>query len=212
MKRLKAKWHRLSPEQRLYGRSYPIVALTGGIASGKTSVAEFLKKQNIPVISADQLIKDIYAWPETIEFLRTITPEVIQQKTVDFPKLRALVFTNDELKSQVENFLYQRLPLAFSQAEKKFNMIPWLVYEIPLLFERKMEGFFDVVIVTWVRRDVQKERLLKRDPHTTPEVAEAILKAQLPLDDKRASADIVFDNSTPFSDTKIFELWHQLVD
>lgn len=212
MKRLKAKWHRLSPEQRLYGRSYPIVALTGGIASGKTSVAEFLKKQNIPVISADQLIKDIYAWPETIEFIRSLSPEVIQHKTVDFPKLRTLVFTNDELKSQVENFLYQRLPMAFSQAEKKFNMIPWLVYEIPLLFERKMEGLFDVVIVSWVRRDIQKERLLKRDPHTTPEVAEAILKAQLPLDDKRARADIVFDNSTPLSEQKLFELWQQLVD
>ncbi len=212
MKRLKAKWHRLTPEKRLYGRNYPIIALTGGIASGKTSVAEFLRKQNIPVVSADQLIKDIYTWPETIEFIRTQVPEVIQNNSIDFPRLRKLVFSNEDLKSKVESFLYQRLPIAFNQAEKQFNMIPWLVYEIPLLFERQMEPLFDVILLSWVRRDVQKERLLKRDPHTTPEVAEAILKSQLPLDDKRARADIVFDNSAPLSDHKLLEVWHQLVD
>jgi dephospho-CoA kinase len=210
MKALAAQWNRLTPEQRLHGRSYPIVALTGGVASGKSTVAAFLKEQGVPMISADQLVKDIYAWKETQAWLKELCPAVITESGIDFPQLRKIVFTDPALKAQVETYLYERLPQAFTLAEKKFPRIPWLVYEIPLLFERNLQSSFDVVIVTWVRREVQKNRLLSRDPHTTVETAEAILAQQLSLDEKKLRADLVFDNSGPLEKAALKKLWAQL--
>ena len=212
MKRLKAKWVRRPSAERLYQRPYPIVALTGGIASGKSTVAEFLKKQGVPIVSADQLIKDIYGWPATKSWLKTLRPDVVGEDGIDFPKLRALAFSETALKAELESYLYQRLPAAFVQREKQYPVIPWLVYEVPLLYERDMAHLFDAVIVCWVRSDVQKTRLLKRDPTTTPELADAILKSQLPLDEKRLKADLVFDNSEVLDPAALQKLWDELVD
>ena len=210
MKALAAKWKRLTPEQRLHGRSYPIVALTGGVASGKSTVAAFFKEQGVPMISADQLVKDIYGWKETQAWLKALCPAVISESGIDFPQLRKIVFTDPVLKTQVETYLYERLPQAFAVSEKKFPLIPWLVYEIPLLFERNLQASFDVVIVSWVRREVQKNRLLSRDPHTTVETAEAILAQQMSLDEKKLKADLVFDNSGPLEKAALKKLWSQL--
>ncbi len=210
MKILAAKWKRLTPKERLHQCSYPIVALTGGVASGKSTVAAYLKEQGVPMISADQLVKDIYSWKETQEWLKVLCPEVINDSGIDFPQLRKIVFTDPALKTQVETYLYERLPQAFAQAENKFPRIPWLVYEIPLLFERNMQAMFDVVVVSWVRRDVQKNRLLTRDPHTTVETAEAILNQQMSLDEKKLKADIVFDNSGPPDKTALKKIWSEL--
>ena len=211
MKPLLAKWHKLSIETRLYHRPYPVVGLTGGIASGKSSVAEFFKSKGVPVISADQLIKDIYSWPETVAWLQKLKPEVVQASAIDFTQLRKLVFNDPALKATVEQYLYALLPQAFSNAEKKFPLIPWLVYEIPLMYERQMEKYFDVSIVSWVRRDIQRERLLKRDVTATMETAEAILNAQMSLDEKRSKADVVFDNTAPLTTKALEALWSQLV-
>ncbi len=212
MKRLKAQWVKLTAAERLYQRPYPIVAVTGGIASGKSTLIDFLRKQEVPVISADQLIKDIYGWPATHQWLSQLRPAVIKEGAIDFTLLRSLVFADSTLKSEIENYLYARLPQAFAQAEKRYPLIPWLVYEIPLLFERGMEELFDVKVVCWVRQDIQKERLLKRDTTTTVETAQAILKAQLPLDEKRQKADLVFDNSGAPDPKNLRQLWDKLVD
>lgn len=210
MKDLAAKWKRLTSEQRLYERSYPIVALTGGVASGKSTVATFLKEQGVPMISADQLIKDIYAWKETQIWIKDLAPDAITEAGIDFPVLRKRAFSDASLKAQLESYLYERLSRAFEAAEKKFPRIQWLVYEIPLLFERNLEKKFDVVIVSWVRRDVQKTRLLSRDPHTTVEIAEAILNQQMSLDEKKLKADLVFDNSGPLDKAALKKIWSQL--
>jgi len=213
---LSARWVRRTPETRFQQRPYPVVALTGGIASGKSTVAQFLREQKIPVISADELVKDIYRWPETLNWLKEIKAEVIHDERIDFAKLRQRVFADAELKKQVEDFIYARLPQAYSQAEAKFPRIQWLVYEIPLLFEREMQDLFDAVIVSWVRKDVQRSRLLSRDHTTSPETADAILSQQIPLDEKRLKADIIFDNSLTSSDRRanhaeLQKLWQNLV-
>jgi dephospho-CoA kinase len=213
---LSARWIRRTPENRFQQRHYPVIALTGGIASGKSTVAQFLREQNVPVVSADELVKDIYRWPETLNWLAAVRGDVIIEGKIDFVKLRQAVFSDASLKTQIEDFIYARLPQAFSATEKKIPRIQWLVYEIPLLYERGMENLFDAVVVSWVRKDVQRSRLLSRDHTTTPETADAILANQLPLDEKRMKADIVFDNSLTATDKKACEpelqkLWQTLV-
>jgi dephospho-CoA kinase len=214
MSELQAKWIKLKPGARLYSCDFPIVALTGGIASGKSTVAKFLKEQGVAVISADELIKDIYRWPLTKIWLTALAPDVLENGEVLFAKLREKVFQDAALKVEVENFLYARLPQAFQDRLKSLGNVSWLVYEIPLLFERQMQDLFDVVVVSWVPVEIQKQRLLSRDPLTTASTADAILGAQLSLDEKKKKADLVFDNTRPPGpemDQALKDLWTALV-
>lgn len=214
MSELQAKWIRLKPAARLYGCEFPIVALTGGIASGKSTVLKFFKEQGAAIISADELIKDIYRWPLTKIWLAALAPDVLENGEVLFTKLREKIFQDAALKIEVENFLYARLPQAFQDRLKDLGNISWLVYEIPLLFERNMQDLFDVVVVSWVPIEIQKQRLLSRDPLTTAGTADAILSAQLSLDEKKIKADLVFDNTRPPGsemDQALSGLWTALV-
>lgn len=214
MSELQPRWIKLKPAARLYGCDFPIVALTGGIASGKSTVLKFFKEQGAAVISADELIKDIYRWPLTKIWLTALAPDVLENGEVLFSKLREKVFQDTTLKIEVENFLYARLPQAFQDRLKALGNVSWLVYEIPLLFERNMQDLFDVVVVSWVPVEIQKKRLLSRDPLTTASTADAILSAQLSLDEKKKKADLVFDNSRPpGSDMEqaLKDLWMALI-
>lgn len=214
---LQSRWHKLTPEQRLHKRAYPIVALAGGIGSGKSTLSRFFINKNVPLISADALVKSIYAKPETRQWLAEHYPEVINPDngTPDFRRLREKAFKEETVRLQLESWIYPRLPAAFELAEAAFRPVPWLVYEIPLLYERKMESLFDVVVFSWVPREAQKERVMRRDG-TSEETIDAILSSQLPIDEKRAKADIVFDNSVVRKDAEIMlsmeSIWRELVN
>lgn len=211
---LREKWVRLKPPARLYQSPFPIVALTGGIASGKSSVAKFFRDKGVPVVSADELVKDIYRWPLSKLWLQALAPDVFENGEILFAKLREKVFHDEALKTELETFLYARLPQAFQDRLKEFPAIPWLIYEIPLLYERKMQDLFDATVVSWVPREIQRHRLMARDPLTTPATADAILAAQLPLDQKRKLADLVFENTQvpgPDMTAALEKLWQQLV-
>jgi dephospho-CoA kinase len=213
---LQARWRRLTPEQRLYGRDYPVVALTGGIGSGKSTVGKFLAQKGVPYVSADALVKWIYAREESRTWLARHYPEVVNPDTgmADFRRLRARAFADPAVRLDLEAWVYPRLPDAFAAAEKSLRPVPWLVYEIPLLFERQMETLFDAVVVSWVPAAVQRERVLRRD-QSDPAVVDAIIAQQLPIDEKRARADLVFDNSFERSEIETMvaleALWAELV-
>lgn len=205
---------KLTPAQRLHQKPYPIIALTGGIASGKSTVAEYAKNKNVPVISADQLIKDIYTWPETQDWLRQHFPGAVVENKVDFSFIRKSVFSDAKKKEELEQYLYARLPRAFDLAEAKYPHINWLIYEVPLLFERGLESQFDKVVVVWVPEQVQRQRLKRRNPDLSVEEIENFLKGQLPIDEKRKRADLIFDNSIERTANELREalddFWAQL--
>lgn len=214
---LKAKWQRLDEKTRLYHRTYPIVALTGGIGSGKSTIAKFFAQKGVPVISADALVKRIYAQEESRMWVVKHHHEVINPDTgiPDFRLLRAKAFNDQKVRQELENWIYPRLPAEFDAAENAFKPVPWLVYEIPLLYERGMEKLFDVSIVSWAPRDIQRERVLSRDK--SPEsLIDSILEQQLPIDEKRNRADLVFDNSTTRTELETMvaleRLWKELVE
>ena len=83
--KLKSKYCKLAPEQRLYDLSIPIVGLTGGIATGKSTVSEILKQQGVALIDADALVKDIYALNETKKLVKKLAPEAITDETIEPP-------------------------------------------------------------------------------------------------------------------------------
>lgn len=213
---LQQRWNKLTPETRINNLKYPVIALTGGIGSGKSTIAKFFAHKGVPYISADTLVKKIYAQAETRSWLAEHHPDVINPDdgSPNFYRLREKAFTNPVVRAQLESWIYPRLPATFEIAERPFRPIQWLVYEIPLLFERKMESFFDGIILSWVPREIQTARVIARDS-TKPELVEAILQQQIPIDQKKLKSDLVFDNSITRTEEEVMvaleSIWRELI-
>jgi dephospho-CoA kinase len=198
---LKQNYIRLSMQERIYQLSIPIVGLTGGIATGKTSAANFFRQQELPVISADKLIKTIYAWPETLEFLKREVPSVLEGYKILFPKLRELFFRESFLRQKLEGFLYTRLPSAFHHELQQYAQPQVVIYDVPLLFEKKLNAGHDQVICVYCNRKEQIERMNNRDG-TTGELAQQILSCQWDIDKKREASDWIINNQ---QDTQVLD-------
>lgn len=196
MKKLKPQFNKLSPAERLHGLPVPVVGLTGGIASGKSTVAKILKLEGIPVIDADQLVKRIYQSAQTKEFIRELSPEVISGEIINFSLLREKFFTDTTVKEKIESWIYQRLPEAFLTAYQELASPPYVVYDVPLLFEKKLQPLFDLSVLVYAPRKKQSIRLQERDD-ISEELSENILNHQLDMELKKSQVDLVIDNSGP---------------
>lgn len=195
---LKPIKEKLSSEQRLYEREIPIIGLTGGIGSGKSTVAHNLKSRGHPLICADELVKQVYRHTNTIEFIHQLSPEVLFNKNeIDFSKLRKLAFSAPNLLSQIEQFIYQRLPMAFEEEFQKLNKPSYLIYDVPLLFEKKLDSQIDQAVLVYCPRDIQRERAMQRD-HSDEKTIESILDKQISIEKKKDMSDWVIDNTGDF--------------
>jgi dephospho-CoA kinase len=199
--KLKAKYQRLSPATRLHGLPVPLVGLTGGIATGKSTVAGLLRERGFAVIDADRLVKDIYQWPETRAYLEQNHPEVLSPEGVDFPRLRELAFSDPAVKRGLEEFLYARLPRAFLEKFEALGRPEVIVYDVPLLFEKNLAPKVDRSVVVYAPRELQLARLIQRD-QSTPELAERILAQQLGIEEKRRLADELIQNTGNLDDLR----------
>ncbi len=192
--KIKNKFNRLNNESRLYKLNVPVIGLTGGIASGKSTVTAILKEKNLPVIDADQLVKGIYALPETLDFIKNNFPDVIKDGGIQFPLLRQKVFSNSDVKSKIEEFIYQRLPIAFKLAFEKLHKPSMVIYDVPLLFEKNLEHLFDLNVLIYTPLTIQRQRLMARDNHTD-EIANNILNQQMDIESKKSKAEFIIDNT-----------------
>jgi dephospho-CoA kinase len=192
--KLKTEFIKLNPEKRLYQLPVPVVGLTGGIATGKTTVSQALEKKGLSVINADLLVKDIYRMQETKDFIANLLPAVMVQNEISFQGLREKVFTDGQVKAQVEAFIYQRLPMAFLSTYQKLGKVDFLIYDVPLLFEKKMNPLFDLTVLVYASRKVQHARLMNRDGHLA-EMADTIIQHQMDIEEKKLKADFIIDNT-----------------
>lgn len=191
--KIKKKYNKLALEERLYQYDKPIIALTGGIATGKSTVTKLLEKRGLSIIDADLLVKSIYETPQAKEFIQKNYPFAWSDQTIDFKKLRELVFTNSEVKNNIEAFIYQRLPSAFKEATLKVKNQDFYLYDVPLLFERGLDNQVDLTIVVYAPRKVQQARLIDRDG-TNQETANKILNQQMDIEEKKEKADFTINN------------------
>jgi dephospho-CoA kinase len=186
---------------RLYQISVPIVALTGGIACGKTTVAKMFIEKNIPLISADELVKEIYQEAEAFEFIKKTFPAATTEGKINFGILRSAVFDDNQLQAKVEEFIYQRLPEKFLAAFTQFSKPKLVVYDVPLLFEKKLNTKVDKIICVYCPKEKQIERLLNRDKITL-DLAQKILQKQIDIEEKKKLADIVISNTMDLNHLK----------
>ena len=175
-----------------------IIGITGGIASGKSTVTNFLRKQGFQVVDADAVVHQLQK-PGGRLFQALVQhfgqKIILENGELNRPLLARLIFSNLEERewSRITQGEIIREELAtlrdrFAQTEEIFFM------DIPLLFEQDYSAWFDETWLVYVDRDVQVERLMKRDQLSKDE-AEFRLAAQLPLEKKKDLASHVLDNN-----------------
>jgi dephospho-CoA kinase len=187
-------FQKLEKDKRLYQISVPIIALTGGIGSGKTTVAKILESQGFPIINADNLVKSIYQKKSSIDFISNEFPDCVYDGQINFKKLREEVFSFPEKKKVIENFIYPQLEEAFLKKLDEFKEQKFILYDVPLLFERGLNKLVDYVVLAYTDREHQIQRVMQRD-QISRELAQKIIEAQMSLDDKKNMSDYIVDNS-----------------
>ena len=175
-----------------------IIGITGGIASGKSTVTNFLRQQGFQVVDADAVVHQLQKPGGRLfeALVQHFGQEIILENgELNRPLLARLIFSNlDEREwSRITQGEIIREELAtlrdqFAQTEEIFFM------DIPLLFEQDYVSWFDETWLVYVDREVQVERLMKRD-HLSKEEAESRLAAQWPLDKKKDLASHILDNN-----------------
>jgi dephospho-CoA kinase len=183
-----------------------IIGLTGGIASGKSTVSNMLKELAIPVIDADVIAKEIVQKdrPAYRDIVRTFGTGILAEDLqLDRPKLGAIVF-QDEGKRQLLNQIVHPAVRKEMLAQKEFFLqegYETVVLDIPLLFESKLTALVDKVLLVFVDDSVQLERLMTRN-NFTKEEAEARIRSQMPLGQKVSLADEVINNNGTMEEAK----------
>lgn len=174
------------------------VALTGGVASGKSTVASILRQLGYVVVDADQVSRLVVA-PGTEglgEVVAAFGKEILNSAgEMDRAKMRQIIFQSEDKRRLLEGIIHKRLNAATADIVEREGLNssprPWF-YEASLIFERKRETDFHSVWVAYCPEELQIERLIRRDA-STRESALAILGAQMPTADKRVKADLVID-------------------
>ncbi|QFR48233.1 dephospho-CoA kinase [Sulfurimonas lithotrophica] len=169
------------------------IALTGGIATGKSTVASLLALNGMRVIDADTISHEILdassAWVED-----NFGKEYVNGKKVNRTKLGSLVFSDAAAKKKLEDYLHPKIREEIakrSEKQDKFNF-PYLI-DIPLFFENNSYDIKDSVVV-YTPADIQLDRFMKRNGYSKEESIKRIA-SQMPIDEKKSRATWVIDNS-----------------
>ena len=189
------------------------VALTGGIATGKSQCLGVFKTLGAPVIDADQVARDVVAPGSdglaavVKQFGRSV---LLPNGQLNRAALGMVIFANPAAREHLENIIHPRV---YETIERWFAALttPLGIADIPLLFETSREGDFDLVVVAACRPDQQLARLMART-NLSEDDARARIAAQLPLADKVARADYVIDTGGTKKQTasRTEEVWRKL--
>jgi dephospho-CoA kinase len=180
------------------------VALTGGIATGKSYVRSQFEKLGVPTIDSDILAREAVApgTPGLSAVVRVFGTEMLDASgQLDRKKLGALVFADPGKRKALEEIIHPEVRRVtdgwFAHLEPT---TPFAIADIPLLYEVGREKDFDAVIVTAVDPDEQVRRVMKRD-NLTESDARQRLAAQMPIDEKAARANYVVRTSGSYKET-----------
>ena len=174
-----------------------ILGLTGGIGTGKSTVAKMLREKNIPVVDTDSISKEIIEYPEVIEKIKAeISSKIFNNENkLDRKKLSEIVFENkDKLKKLNEIMHPVILKKMWEEVEKLKKDYKIIVVDIPLLFEINMENEVDKVLLIYSSKEIQIERIMNRDGRTREEAIK-IINSQMPLYKKREKSDYIIQNN-----------------
>lgn len=194
-----------------------VLGVTGGIATGKTTVVQMLKEMGAYVIDFDVLARQVVepekpAWKEIVAYFGE---QVLQEdKRLDRKKLSDIVFRDMEKRKKLEGFTHPRIHEEFmTQLSEIVRKDPDAIVQVdvPLLIEQNLQYMYHKTLVVYLPEEKQIERLMERDGISREEAANR-LKAQLPIDEKVGYADFVIYNDKSLEETRkqVAELWKTL--
>ena len=193
-----------------------VIGLTGGIATGKSTVSRMLAAAGAHVVDADQLAREVVepgqpAWEAIVEhFGRGI---LLADRRIDRERLGDMVFHDPAKKALLDRIVH---PAVFDAMARRLARLEKedpggvAILDIPLLFETGKERGLDEVVLVYAPEAVQRERLMRRNGLSF-EAAEARINAQMPIEEKRRRAAVVIDNSGDLEATRkqVERLWHR---
>ncbi|MGA2938924.1 MAG: dephospho-CoA kinase [Syntrophobacteraceae bacterium] len=194
------------------------IALTGGIATGKTTVANRFRELGAIILDADEYSR-LAVEPGTASYtaLRDrIGPLFFNRDgTLRRQELRREIIREPALRKRINAILHPYIIGAMGtewERQKKLHPRAVLVFDIPLLFEGGFEKDFDIVILVYSTPEVQVQRLMQRDKLSSSE-AERTLSMQFPIDSKRAHSDYIIENSGEIERTlrQVDEVWNKIL-
>lgn len=173
----------------------PRIALTGGIASGKSTVAKLFSTLGAKLIDTDQIARDIVVPPSVVleRIVERFGPEILQADgSLDRARLRRSVFTDPDARRDLEAITH---PAIHDEAERLARQIggPYQLVAVPLLVETGTQGQYDRVLLVDASCETRKRRLMLRDG-ISADVADRMLAAQATREARRAAAHDVIEN------------------
>lgn len=193
------------------------IGLTGGIATGKSTVASLLARRGALLIDLDRIAREIVepGQPSLEAIAREFGQAVLQPDgTLDRKKLGSIVFADTDRRKALERITHpairavmkERMQACESEFPERLTVV-----DVPLLYESRLTSYFSKVMVVYVPRDEQLRRLIERDKLSATE-AERRLAAQMDIEEKKRLADYVIDNGGSLEDTErqIERLWREM--
>lgn len=173
-----------------------IIGLTGGIASGKSTVSKVLSTLGAKIIDADLKAKEISEKDETIkEIEKTFGKDIIGELgKIDREKLKNIVFSDKEKLKKLNNIIHPKVISEFKKIKENANKNDIIIFDVPLLFESKMDKMCDKVILIIADEPTQIKRMIERDG-ITEVLAKKIIDSQMGLDEKIKKSDILIENN-----------------
>lgn len=190
-----------------------IIGITGGIASGKTEVANFLKELGAVVIDTDEIAKEITKPGKDAycEIIKTFGEDILlDNKEIDRKKLGGIVFSNIEARKKLEDITHPEIMREMVRRIRD-NPAPIIFLIIPLLIEKNMQKIVDSIWLIKTREENQLSRLMVRD-NLTEEEAQRRIKSQTTTEDKEKFADVIIKNDGDINEVKekVRELYQKI--
>jgi len=185
------------------------IGLTGGIASGKSTICRLFSKYDVPIIDADIIARQLVE-PDQIAFheiVHAFGPDIVRSDgTLDRSALRQLIFSNPVAKTQLEAILHPMISQRLQQQSDALDT-PYCILAIPLLIESKLQQSVDRILVIDISIELQLERLCQRDK-LSPIDAQLMINSQCSREQRLSFADDIITNNRSFNDLEkiIFNL------
>lgn len=183
-----------------------ILGLTGGIATGKSTVTAMLRERGIPVIDADQIAREVVepGKPAYEAIVRHFGRDILLENgQLDRKKLGEVVFSDEAERQKLNAIVHPEVRRVMRQeaevAEENGAQIVFM--DIPLLYESKLQYLVEKIVVVYAPSDMQLARMMERD-ELDEEQAKKRLRAQFPIDQKKLEADFLIDNSQSREETQ----------
>lgn len=192
------------------------LGLTGGIACGKSTVAAMLVRRGAILIDADQIARIVVepGSPVLDRIVERFGQAVLNPDgSLHRKKLGEIVFNDASAREDLERLIHPAIRAMMTERMAHFEREhprKLVVVDVPLLFESKLEGMFSEIMLVYIPKELQLTRLMHRDG-LTAEQAESRLNAQMPIEDKKALADIIIDNRGSLEETErqIDRFWNE---